>query len=45
MEIELYLIKLEDWKKRKPYYLSLHHTVYHEKCEGHKFAQSLQNCT
>ena len=32
-------------ENRKPYYLRLHHTMYHEKCEGHKFAQSLQNCT
>ena len=44
MEIELHLIKLENRKKRKPYYFKLHHTMYHEICEGHKFAQALQNC-
>ena len=27
-------------EKRKPYYLRLHHTMYHEQCEGQKFATS-----
>ena len=35
--------KLENRKKGKPYYLRLDYTMYHEKCGGHKFAQSLQN--
>ena len=33
MELGLYLVKLENQ-------LRLHHAMYHEKYEGHKFAQS-----
>ena len=43
MKIGLYLIKLEKPEKRKPYYLRLHHTMYHEKFEIHQFT-SQQNC-
>ena len=47
MEIELSLIKylIRKPEKRKPYYLRLHHRMYHAKCEGHIFGQSIQNCT
>ena len=34
MEIELYL------EKGRPYYLRLHHTVYHEKYESHSSSSS-----
>ena len=41
MEIELYLIKLETGKKNC-FTWDYIFTMYHEKCEGHKFAQSLK---
>ena len=44
LEIEFYLIKLVN-RKKKLCYLRLHHTMQHKNCEGHKFAQNLQNCT
>ena len=48
LEIELYYtiriiryleIELENWN-RENRILRLHHTMYHEKCEGQKFATS-----
>ena len=40
MEIESYLVRLEN-RKKKTVLLEITSTMYHEKYEGHNFAQSL----
>ena len=40
MEIESYLVRLEN-RKKKAVLLEITSTMYHEKYEGHNFAQSL----